>query len=620
MATEKDYELTKYLVPRMFYFFIEPESCSAEVCCDPDTGMGCTADPDKKKAHVEVAIYRVNEEQTATDGEPRILRTWNKYENKAFRAVISREDNGDILLNNKKELEFKRDKEKEFPVEGIEYKELPVLVLFNEWLEPDREFVAYARIHNGAGWGPWHRVAQTRLDFIDEKGNTIRDLPMSESWPMISARELKRVVHEDSVNVDLRLDYLVIEDYIPIKSIHINNKDYTRFFKKKETKDKKYKYELSVAKKYALYGAAKKNTYHPLEIEIVAENALGYRSKAKKIFIPGKWKKQKATLWASKAPQGFGNKVTPSVHKFRIQYIATPYLCDFIGEYYDNSKIQLKCNYNFGYHGGFVRLRKASEYGEIWRSPFVGPMKIADPTEIIPVAEYEKVSDETNVSTCAATVAMHQNAWVWISDPLIVMHSAGLRFWKDSEEHFLPGNMGARANAYITINPKKKYYAPHTYQETRKAGIGTIAEEDDFSYITSPNAVIAGILYKTKDGKGVYADYGGILYDNEMVRVAVYTNDAEPAVRIENGVKLNKAGNPLTNESPIGNIIIKEDAIRDGKHNRIHINIKNISWKGINDKSYKSEEAVRVKNNNTSDQAGYYYLSRRPLHLHMPID
>lgn len=336
-------EARKGLVPRTFYFLMEHSDLYNPTPSESVDKMGF------ESYRAEVAFYRVDPTTGQLDDgtEPRILRSWNHSENNAFRYSLAERDTSGAVVTP---VQFEQ-KLSFYPEEGILSTRLPALVVVCDLLEPLCEYVAIARLHDGLQWGPWARIAQTRLAFIDEQDEAVLDLPQSDPHPEIDALVVQTEV--------ARAAYLAGQKTITVQGSARGNK--RRAGERRDFTDITKVYvngQEFVAGGPLPAGSARLGSDHGsgqtfkrdvaieacTRIEVVAENSLGNRSHAVKIFLPeykagdddtkGRVEKYYALADPPRGADGQQSSAatfrqeaaTQDVSRFRLLYQGIPYL------------------------------------------------------------------------------------------------------------------------------------------------------------------------------------------------------------------------------------------------------------------------------------------------------
>ena len=311
MAANANFDGSKYLVNRTFFFIVE------------HTDMVASLDDDEMY-HVELAVYPLDDKGQIC-GAARVLRSWDRSVNVVgFDALkdeekkkLPPEEGGQFMYLPGKGANFQAGAGERFrsiDPKGMKSTELPALVIADVGVEPDREYVAYARIHDAAQFGPWREVPQTRLDFVDEKENVIRDLPISRPRPLIDATIDNPYISRDNLRKGQRIVLKgLISDVVPIRKMWINGQDVTGQLRWVNNTLAEFRCQVPIQDSSQ-------------RIEIIVENALAARSHAVAIFNPiySSDPAGKVTGFAA-ITNKFQQESKADLHPFYLRYFAVPY-------------------------------------------------------------------------------------------------------------------------------------------------------------------------------------------------------------------------------------------------------------------------------------------------------
>ena len=298
-----------FLTPKSFYFFIENTDAhtfgSGGLPGDPGAQY---SGPDDRY-HVEVALYRLNEDGDAIDRvgngqvHPYILRSWVESSNFGLVPGYGKTDFSKHPIYPLKHI---REDMGYYSQVGIPTFALPAMVVVNTpELESDREYIAYARVFDGFQWSLWKRVPQTRMDVVavdkdgkpklvavDKDGkpklngplDSLRDLPISKPCPTIqmTVESEPAIERAEAIGAQIKLAGTV-RDSVPIRALYVNGT-------KVDIEDQDQQYDKK-EQQYVINEAKLKAKLKPIEldegskrIEIIAENAAGGRSHAVKFY------------------------------------------------------------------------------------------------------------------------------------------------------------------------------------------------------------------------------------------------------------------------------------------------------------------------------------------------
>ncbi|MHC4984352.1 MAG: hypothetical protein ACYTF6_14445, partial [Planctomycetota bacterium] len=554
----------KYLIPRTFYFVVEQT--------EPwHTASGGPSD----SYHVEVALYRLNEEAKDFDekdenGEPswcRVLRSWNEEESKAFRYSPGYWDPVAFW-------DFP-DNIREFPYEGgLGWDCLPALVIVTERLEPDREYAAFARIHDGLQWGPWSRIAQVRLDFVAAEGFDsersvatadklrnalpLQDLPHGGSKPKIEATlnaGHESIARPASKKADEQWKALTIKgkvtvtDEAPLKSIFCNGEMIWPSGGGSFSSKKIFRVENLDFGPVAITEGCPR-------IEITAENELGFRSQAVKVFLPkygseGKVLSYdavencvptyddsgKVTGFRMDKRRFFDEEVHEQLGTFRLRFCGVPYRLP-VGA----TKKEIKASLLVGNSTEAKEItlhpikRAGGTLSKAAHRPFLGRAQDKWPKalqprdtepytgEVIVSVEFAYSGDEVVLETRKKNVEEEAASAIWYSGPLVLLDSSG----DMGCDSIVEAQLGDLLQGYIPVRNGGEPSSGWPF-DSQNTVPGTLAQDKDFDVTVSPKAAAAGVVPVAYASQTILPG----LKNGDLMRVAAYTMAGETMPRIE---------------------------------------------------------------------------------------
>jgi YD repeat-containing protein len=253
------------------------------------------------KYHVEVAIYRIDEtgEQIDSTANARILRSWVAGEAN-YIWLICGNGKGDFSGESSAMIPF--------PVSGCSGSSLPGLVIVDGLpLEAHRKHIAFARMHDGSEWSSWSRIAQTGVNISDDSDYFIRDLPMSQLRPSITAKVSSSKIMRVDATKDITVTAtLSSANKVPLTSVYLNG------------------IEMDKDKTNTIYTGKIKIEDSCQRLEVVAENKLGNLTHLVKVFHPT-YKAGKVTDYTTDGVDFMSVESPEDSAGVKIWYQAIPY-------------------------------------------------------------------------------------------------------------------------------------------------------------------------------------------------------------------------------------------------------------------------------------------------------